>query len=302
MKIVVDILQSKAFTLVSTIAVTAFVVYLLRRIFRKVKAHRNSVYIGFLESLLEAIVVALGVASLARLSSTADTFINTMVMSSSVIVVVLGFIFQEGTKNIIHGFFISVYRPFEVGDRIRVNADGKTIDGYVEELTLRHTVVRDCVTNVRDIIPNQVMDTLTVENYSRLGSAQNDSNAGAAPDGTLPNLDKLVVEITYESDLDRAKEIMQKVVCEHPDFVDYRTDRSKPVPVRMEALADSGIDLSVLVSASTRSKLYCAVTDDRERIYREFCRAGIEVAYPHMQLLGGLTVEQREREIRENTP
>ena len=63
----------------------------------------------------------------------------------------------------------------------------------------------------------------------------------------------------------------------------------------MEALADSGIDLSVLVSASTRTKLYCAVTDDRERIYREFCRAGIEVAYPHMQVLGGLTVEQRDK-------
>lgn len=296
MNILQEILQSKAFTIASTIGITALIIYVLRRFFRKIKQLRNSVYIGFVESLLEAVVVVLAIASLARLSSTADTFINTMVMSSSVIVVVLGFIFQEGTKNIIHGFFISVYRPFEVGDRIRVAADGKTIDGYVEELTLRHTVVRDCVTNVRDIIPNQVMDTLTVENFSRLGTSQSSpANAGSAPDGVLPNLDKLIVEITYESDLDKARKIMQKVVMGHPDFVDYRSDMTKPVPVRVEALADSGIDLSVIVSASTRTGVYLALCDDREQIFREFGRAGVELAYPHLQVLGGLKVEKTKQ-------
>jgi small-conductance mechanosensitive channel len=294
MEAIVGFLHSKLFSIIVTIAITVLIVYVERRVFRRIKQIRNSVYVGFLQSMLEAIIVIMGIVSLTRLSTPADTFVNTMVLSSSVIVVVLGFIFQEGTKNIIHGFFISIYRPFEVGDRIKVTADGRVIDGYVESLTLRHTIVRNVITNVTEIIPNSVLDGLSIQNFSRLGHEANIPNVGTDENGNLLSTDKLIIEVTYESDIDRAKEIMRNVVTSHPLFVDYRKDKSKPFPVYMEDLGLNGIDLSILVAGEDRAAVYVEMCEDRENIYREFNKAGVEFAYAHMQILGDLNITKHK--------
>ncbi len=263
MEAIVGFLHSKLFSIIVTIAITVLIVYVERRVFRRIKQIRNSVYVGFLQSMLEAIIVIMGIVSLTRLSTQADTFVNTMVLSSSVIVVVLGFIFQEGTKNIIHGFFISIYRPFEVGDRIKVTADGRVIDGYVESLTLRHTIVRNVITNVTEIIPNSVLDGLSIQNFSRLGHEANIPNVGTDENGNLLSTDKLI-------------------------------DKSKPFPVYMEDLGLNGIDLSILVAGEDRAAVYVEMCEDRENIYREFNKAGVEFAYAHMQILGDLNITKHK--------
>ena len=75
----------------------------------------------------------------------------------------IGFALQSSLKNIIAGTLLSYSKTFQIGDRIRILS--KNITGYIEDITLRHTVVRT-FTNERVIIPNSVLaDEIVVNNY-----------------------------------------------------------------------------------------------------------------------------------------
>lgn len=275
-EVVKSILDSKLFIIVATVAVAWLLMRIVKKIFVRVRARNTSVYLSFLQSMIKALIVVFAAIRIIGLSASADRFYQTMVLSSSVIVVVLGFIFQEGTKNIIHGFFISMYNPFKVGDRIHVVVDGKDITGYVEEMTLRHTTVRNAFTNAKEVIPNSVLDGLNIENFS-------------SPD-TL-NTRWFTVEITYESDVEKAKQILAEIVAGEPEYVDTREKKGGPLTVSIADLGAHGIDLGITVTARTEELLYTELSDIREQLLRQYTAAGIDIAYEHLQLLGDVTVK-----------
>ena len=97
------------------------VVKLVDRIFKRLISHREeSIKLQFLNGIIKIAVLAFFLFRIAALSSVLTSFSNTILMSSSLLVVVMGFIFQEGLSNIVHGFFLSAFQPFTIGDRISV--------------------------------------------------------------------------------------------------------------------------------------------------------------------------------------
>lgn len=64
---------------------------------------------------------------------------------SGVLAIIIGFASQQAFANIVTGIFIAVFKPFRLGDRIRFV--DKDVIGIVEDITLRHTVVRTLITN-----------------------------------------------------------------------------------------------------------------------------------------------------------
>lgn len=85
------------------------------------------------------------------------------------------------------------------------------LTGFVEDITLRHTVIRT-LTNSRIIIPNSEMSKEKIENAD-----YGDSTASSFLD----------VSVAYESNLELAMEVMAKVIGEHPLYCDVRTDEEK---------------------------------------------------------------------------
>src|SRR3990172_8509923 len=84
--------------------------------------------------------------------------------SSAVVIIpaIVGFASQQAFSNIISGIFIVIFRPFRVNDIIKV---GSLDAGMVEDITLRHTVIRS-FENRRLISPNAVISEQTVLNSS----------------------------------------------------------------------------------------------------------------------------------------
>ena len=98
-------------------------------IFRPFQKKKN-IHVTFFKCCLKAVLIIAVGLQLVSLSDMLSTFTSQILMSSSLIVVVLGFVFQEGLSNIVHGFIISVFKPFQIGDRVRVTIDGESITGF----------------------------------------------------------------------------------------------------------------------------------------------------------------------------
>ncbi len=79
--------------------------------------------------------------------------------SAGIFAAIIGFASQQAFSNIVGGIFIVIFKPFRVGDFIQVG----TNIGNVEDITLRHTVIKD-LQNKRIIIPNSVISTETIVN------------------------------------------------------------------------------------------------------------------------------------------
>lgn len=198
--------------------------------------------------------------------------VRTLLATGGVIAVVAGLAAQEALGSVVSGMMILAFKPFKMGDVVRyVDND---ITGCVEEITLHHTAVRT-FENKRVIIPNSKMNSAIIENADYA-----DSKVCVF----------LTVGITYESDLKKAKELLAREVRKQPAFLDIRTEQQKKdgvpdVPVVVLELADSAVVLRASLWAkdnATAFALKCAVL---EGIKLTYDAEGIDIAYPHMQVV-----------------
>lgn len=81
---------------------------------------------------------------------------------AGILAAILGFAAQSAISNLIAGAFIVIFKPFRVGDFIRLD---KLRVGIVEDITLRHTVINN-FENKRLIIPNSVISTESILNHT----------------------------------------------------------------------------------------------------------------------------------------
>ena len=89
------------------------------------------------------------------------TLVGTMIAGAGFTAIVVGFAAKSTISNLIAGLSIAIYRPVRIGDRISFEGEYCT----VEEITMRHTIVRT-LQYKRIIIPNSRLDEITVINYS----------------------------------------------------------------------------------------------------------------------------------------
>ncbi|MBI3023555.1 MAG: mechanosensitive ion channel family protein, partial [Thaumarchaeota archaeon] len=88
------------------------------------------------------------------------------------------------------------------------------------------------------------------------------------------------VQITYESDLDKAIEILTTVARKHPDFMPIG---NLPVVHVME-YTESGVNLRVLSRAKDQPTAFQMGKDILYQIRKEFQASGIELAYPRRRV------------------
>ena len=245
------------------------------------RKRKHSIQINFLKGCCKAmIVITLGI-KIVSLSDTMSGFTNQILMSSSLIVVVLGFVFQEGLSHIVHGFILTIFMPFQIGDRIHTTIDGESITGYIKSIDLRNTVIQNVMNSSHIIVPNSKMDLCVLDNQYF------DENTCSS--------NFLDLSVTYESDLEKAIRIMEETIAANPLVVKAREEKNikDPVTVMVRELGDSGIYLRASVTTLTVEENFAACSDIRRELVRRFGKeADVEFAYPHMQLVGADTAEQ----------
>ncbi|PKM64069.1 MAG: mechanosensitive ion channel protein MscS [Firmicutes bacterium HGW-Firmicutes-20] len=196
----------------------------------------------------------------------------SLLAGSGIAVLFIGFAAQEAFSNIIAGFFISFFRPFSVGDLI--NLPGQNISGRVEDINLRHTVVRTFENN-RIIIPNATMNKSILENKDF---------------GERKVCNFLILSISYDSDVDKAKSIIVEEALAHPKLLDVRTAediQNQVVQVNpvLFALNNSSVDIRVGLWSKDASDGYFMLADLRDSIKKRFEKEGIEIPYPYQNVV-----------------
>ncbi len=244
---------------------TGVVVFLLRkgldRLELKLKKQgtRSSGKVSWkmLRKALVALVVVLGaITAINQIPSLAGT-LTTVLAGSGILAVVIGFAAQESFGNLISGVFLTLFKPFDVGDRVTLPDRG--ISGIIEDLTLRHTVIRT-VADTRELIPNAVMGSAIVEN-------------GNYVDGTL-TLIPIEVYVAYDTDLVLAVRVMLEALLSHPLCAG-----EKPPKVLVTGFGGSGISMRGFLPIRDPALFHQAGSDARILVKKAFDANGISIPY-----------------------
>ncbi|MDR3277270.1 MAG: mechanosensitive ion channel family protein [Oscillospiraceae bacterium] len=255
---------------------TVILTRLVRRLFLRLEKNSaiNGKHLGYLRLAKYVLYIIIYIAAIGgAVSGSLKTTLSALLASSGVAAVVLSIACQEPISNLCSGIIIILSRPFQIGDVIRYL--DKDISGTVEEITLRHTVIRT-FENKRLIIPNGVMNKSVIENANFAG-------------------DKLCMPlefcVTYESDLERAMSLIRDVIMRHPDYDEVKANEAiakgeEPVEVFANRLEDSGVVLRVWVWAASLSVSIRLKSDILLGVRKRFAESGVHFAYPHMELVG----------------
>lgn len=184
--------------------------------------------------------------------------------SVGVLGIVIGLAAQDSLANLVAGITLAIYQPFRLGDRLRIGDD----DGTVEDITLRHTVIKTWE-NKRIIIPNHILSKDSIVNYTI---------------GDKKALKFLDVSISYDSDIDLARNIMVEEAKKHPDLLLVKSSPDIPA-VRVRGLGDSGIDLRLLYWAEDQPTGIGMKFDMLESIKKHFDKEGIEIPFPYRTII-----------------
>ncbi len=223
---------------------------------------------NYIKYFLVGLVYFFGIIAILFSIPGLEKITTTLVAGSGVLAIVIGFASQEALSNVISGILIAVFQPFKVEDVIKLN--GRDILGIVEDIDLRDTVIKT-FNNKRIIIPNSVMNQEVIENatiYER-------------------EICKFFeIGISYDSDIDKAKEIIKDEALKHPLFFDNRTKKEKkdnidPIKIKVVNLGNSSVDIRAWIWTKDFVNAFQLGCDLNESVKKRFDREGIEIPFPH---------------------
>ncbi len=256
------------------IIATFLIAYLVRQTFRKVIKRislledSNVSNYSFFSYIASALIYVIGFSMAIYSVPALKSIGSTLLAGAGVVALAVSFASQQALSNIISGLFIIIFKPFKTGDRITFK--GNTLAGIIEDITLRHTVVKD-YENRRIIVPNTIISDEVIVNADYNGD---------------PICRWVNIGISYGSDIDLAKSIMAEEAAKHPLRIDRRTpeDIEKGVPeimVRVINLGAYSVDLRAWVWAENQANAFVVGCDLNESIKKRFDAEGVEIPFPH---------------------
>lgn len=223
---------------------------------------RRAAQLNTLRPVLKGVAqTAIIITGVLMLLSEMDIQIGPLLAGAGVVGVAVGFGAQTLVKDFLTGIFLIVEDIVSVGDIVRIGDDA----GLVEQMTVRTIRLRsmDGVLHVFPYGEAQVIHNLT-KNFSAY---------------------VFDLEISYESDIDRAMEVMRAVGEELQTDPDFASLILEPIDVLgVDSLGSSGI----IIKARIRTEPLQQWTVGREynkRIKKAFDAAGVSIPYPHMHLV-----------------
>jgi len=177
--------------------------------------------------------------------------------------IAVGFGAQSLVKDIFNGFHIILENQFGVGDWVSIAG----VDGLVEVVSLRRTVVRDFDGSVHTV-PNGEIKVAT--NFTK--------------EWARVNMD---VSVGYGEDLDRVIEVIDRVGKELAEDPEWAPDiLETPYALRVQAFEDSGIAIKIIGQVK-QMRQWPIMGELRLRLKRAFDEENIEIPWPHTKVYFG---------------
>ena len=225
------------------------VISVIRKVVGK-SMERSNADVGvrqFVDSMLKFGLYALLIFMIATKFGVESSSVAAIIASAGV---AIGLALQGSLSNFAGGILILLLRPFAVGDYIIVNSEG--IEGTVKVIQIFYTKMTT-IDNKTIVVPNSILTSNSLTNVT------------ARPD--------LKVGISYESDLKKAKEIVENLLLKDEDVI-----QDEEIKVFISELADSSVVIGLRAWVKTD-----AYWTTRWRILEEikmsFDEEGIDIPY-----------------------
>jgi small conductance mechanosensitive channel len=243
------------------------------RFFRKaaLKLNVDPTHYSFFKNAVDMIITLITLIVIFRSIPALRTFGTTLLTGAGILAAIVGFASQQAFSNIVSGLFLVIFKPFSVGDRVKI---GTTYSGDVEDITLRHTVIKD-FENRRVVIPNSV-----ISNEVIINSTFEDEKICVF----------MEFPVAWNTDLEVITKIAEENALKHPYCIDNRNEEAhalgeKQVMVRVMALTELAINIRVSAWARNPAEAFEMKCDLLRTFKEEFQKAGLDVPYPHRVII-----------------
>jgi len=243
-----------------TIIITLFIALWLSRLLENRLMQAQQINMNMRVVLTKILRIALSLVAILMGLSAVGLDITLLSVFGGAIGIGLGFGLQKVASNYVSGFIILMDKSMQIGDVITI----ENHNGIVGDLRSRYLVLNK-LDGTQVIIPNETLITSLVINHSltdRKSRVQ------------------LPIQISYDSDLEKAMSIMRETAVKHPRVI------QDPAPsAYILAFGESGIDLNLNCwiidpeegSANLKSAIYL-------EIWRAFQASGIVIPYPQREI------------------
>lgn len=210
--------------------------------------------VSFLSSIVyAAVLIACTLVALSQLGIQTASFLAILGAAGLAVALAL----QGSLSNFASGVLIIIFRPFKSGDLVEVAG----VTGIVQRIDIFQTIFQTG-DNKKIIVPNSQITGGAITNYSAEAIRRVD----------------LVIGIGYDSDLRKAKQLLQQILAEDPRVL------AEPAPiVAVSALADSSVQMIVRPWVDVE-QYWPVYWDMLEKIKLQFDEQGIEIPFPQMSL------------------
>ena len=171
----------------------------------------------------------------------------------------LGFGLQEIFANFASGMIILFERPIRIGDIITIgDATGKVL-----RIQMRATTILDW-DKKELVVPNKEFATGRLLNWT-----------------LTDTVNRLVVDVgvSYKSDPEQVRDLLLKIAADHPKVV----DSPKPICIFKDFGANA-LQFSLRIYLASMKGRLDVIHQMHTNIYKAFAEAGIEIAYPQLDL------------------
>ncbi len=249
------------------ILIVAFVlIRLLRLATKRVKAYSGSKAIPSrmraqqLATLSDVIyatgAVAVAFVAIAQILAIFDINVGPLIASAGIVGLAIGFGAQTLVKDVINGFFVLLENQYDVGDTVKLAG----VQGSVEQMTLRTTMLRDADGTVH-IIPNSQITV--VSNLTRDWSQVS-----------------LHISVAYSENSDRVVTLLREVGSGLWNEAEFRDQIvSQPEIPGIERISGNEVDYLMLVKTRP-GKQYAVTRELRRRIKDCFEKNNIQPGGP----------------------
>ena len=256
--------------LILILAVYLFLAWICLKISKKLfsaieKRKGKKIHIQFAENLVKLAIIIIFVV----LPLGGDKIGHSLLGSAAVLAAVVGFAAQDVIRDILAGIQISIYKPFDLGNRIELK-DGTS--GIVKKITMRH-VELVLIDTVVLMIPNSVINTETIKNYSY---------------GDVPRSVQFSFPVDYKTDIKKAKQVIFDAIEESPySFPGKKAKNGEMIygPVYFISIDDSSLAMKVTVYYKSGTATEVLKDDINTRVFEALGNAGIEIPYPYTSVV-----------------
>lgn len=258
----------KIMAAVGTLVGTWILFILNRIIFRKIYRVRKLLYIRFFERIFSAVILGGGLFLALSSYGGFQTIWKTMLGGTAIVSAVLIFAAQDIIRDILAGLMISLFNPFEIGNRIQLE-NGTT--GIVRDITMRHVVLQLQDTQV-SVIPNSKLNVMSIVNFSYKEQYRSAM---------------FTFRVAYRSDVQKAIQVIRQAIMESTYSIPAKdTDHGKDyAPVYFMAYEDSSLRLTTTVYYEASSPSEVVISDINLRVDQALKENGVEVPYPYINVV-----------------